>query len=320
MFYYSSDNTFGLVDRRFRIKMKHHYLPEFYMKKWACSEKRELQFYYIDDYNKVIRSRRMSPGARGYRHDLYARTDSNNVQRLEKNCYQQIDSNAANVMAKMLKGQKLSDEERHHFSNFIYSLLVRHLEQIERNFQISQGIIQKKKEGTPKEIREEPEYQNAVQSMEENHHLECMEALSTSGNPYDLKGQDGFAKIFCSFNWRIENFSKESFSLLSCDAPIIIGNEFGQNSIGSNNEMSLAAHLSTKKYLVLIPLSPTDCFLAFPREYGLYVENNVIKNRGSFVKKLNLMIVRKKKDEEGFVISKDRKQEAFICKHFGKDS
>ena len=292
--------------------MKHHYLPKFYMKKWTYPKKGEVQCYYAG-HNREIRSRSMSLKAIGYKDDLYAREDCDNNQELETDCYQKIDSNAAIAMTKMLAGEKFSDEERCHFSNFVYSLLIRHPSSVEQNVQSALEIIQKMEEGIPERIRREPECQNKLQSMKRNHPFEAMQALSTSNNRYSLEGQDGFSKIFCPLTWRVENFSKEVFSLLSCDSPVIIKNEFGKNRIFSDDKISMAAQLSTKKYLTLIPLSPTDCFLAFPREYGAYVENNVIKNRGNFVKRLNLMIVQGARE---FVISKDKKQEEFICKHF----
>ncbi len=112
--------------------MKHHYIPEFYLKRWAGPNGRLCEFRRHDRVGLVRRW--TAPGGTGYEPDLYALPGlpprlSQQVENVFMARSDQSASDALNLMYRG-RGRSWSVSERSGWSRFLTSLLLRNPEEL----------------------------------------------------------------------------------------------------------------------------------------------------------------------------------------------
>jgi hypothetical protein len=109
------------------IPRKHHYLPEFYLNRWACNGK-VVRYLRPRGHGNELDTRRVAPGAVAYERDLYQLpdlADPSDSQALELKFFQQIDDRAAVALSKLDQLIEGSADDRIALSRFLLSLLHR---------------------------------------------------------------------------------------------------------------------------------------------------------------------------------------------------
>lgn len=114
-----------------QVSSRHHYIPEFYLKRWCCAEGHLVQF--SKPFGNVVDPQRVSPRGTGFVKKLYMLegVPDGLSALLEENFFKPIDDRGATVLKKIELGQQVfNDAERVAWTQFILSLLFRHPENI----------------------------------------------------------------------------------------------------------------------------------------------------------------------------------------------
>jgi Protein of unknown function (DUF4238) len=234
---------------------KHHYLPEFILKRWADTTRKLVQF--CRPYQSKVIVKRVYPAETGFTRNLYTvavsgtQSDSGVV---EKALFQPIDSGAAMALKKMEAdgiGASLSASDRASWSRFLTSLLVRMPEDI--------AFIRKQIELTfdlTAEMHDEAEWQ-AVRRPDDP--ATIAEFLRESLLPdrdhgtFSMLGRflagrsepDSVIKYTSSMSWRIFDVKDARHPLLFSDRPILT-----TNGIKYHNSQ------------IVLPVAPRKIFIA----------------------------------------------------------
>lgn len=105
---------------------RHHYAPVFYLKRWAGADGQLEQFGRPG--GREVKCRRVAPTATGYLDDLYAMPGlpDHLVQQVEQQFMQQVDHQAAQVLAELERGPVAwTSATRSAWTRFIQSLQLR---------------------------------------------------------------------------------------------------------------------------------------------------------------------------------------------------
>jgi len=111
--------------------IRHHFIPEFYLRQWAGLDER--LFWYYRPYNRVVVSAR-HPSAIGFKEYLYTINSKSNPQIIEKEFFSNLDNDAAIVLNRLntlgtglviIKHHHLNDTQRRDWTWFIQSLHLR---------------------------------------------------------------------------------------------------------------------------------------------------------------------------------------------------
>jgi len=108
------------------VPIDHHYLPEFYLRRWSRAGK--LYRYVRPIEQSRIHQKKVSPAAVGYEPHLYSYTDGlSNFERtrLEHSYFQQIDDRAAKALVKLENMEQGSAIDHVGLVQFVISLLHR---------------------------------------------------------------------------------------------------------------------------------------------------------------------------------------------------
>ncbi|OJF92861.1 DUF4238 domain-containing protein [Pararhizobium antarcticum] len=111
--------------------MKHHFIPQFYLRPWLGSDHKLEEFGRVPPTNQ-IRSRRRGTKSTGYEEDLYVIPDATEETKhnVEKVFMGVVDASAANARDLLLEGVIPQDELRVAWARFLLSLMMRTPEQI----------------------------------------------------------------------------------------------------------------------------------------------------------------------------------------------
>lgn len=290
--------------------MKHHYLPQFYLKRW-CNLLHKVVCYALK--NATVTEDEISPEYTGYEKDLYAKVDvpEDKKHDIEINCFKEIDANAAMAFDIILNSgiDALNHTQRYDFGRFIISLLVRHATIVENTKRQSNTVLDDLfNRSTP---IEQIIYKERVELLRKNFAIETVAAMSSVANSplnkYGIPNFDEANETLLKMTWWLENFSKRNYTLLTSDHPV---------SISPLNKPSIVNHSRIKdsfldpSYLLSIPLSPTRCFYAHI--------NGKIKftNIDSLLKTRNLITLTTAKK---FIYAANRDQRTFVEKNILKN-
>ncbi len=113
--------------------MDHHYLPKFYLKKWAATDGTVLRYYrlVLPTGDKII-EKRVGPRGAGFEPGLYAVAPGTDWESYDENIVETdvmspIDDAAAVVLDKMLSdAPSLDSDDRTAWAIFLNSLIHRH--------------------------------------------------------------------------------------------------------------------------------------------------------------------------------------------------
>ncbi|MFF0919434.1 DUF4238 domain-containing protein [Rhizobium leguminosarum] len=113
--------------------MKHHYIPQFYLRPWL-GEDHKLEEFGREPYSGQIRSRRRGTNSTGYEHDLYTipGADEQTKHNIERIFMGTVDKTAATARDLLLSGVIPTGELRYAWSRFLMSMAMRTPEEMRK--------------------------------------------------------------------------------------------------------------------------------------------------------------------------------------------
>ncbi|SFG63158.1 DUF4238 domain-containing protein [Methylobacterium gossipiicola] len=114
-----------------QVAWRHHYIPEFYLKRWANSKGQLIEF--SKPYGPSVKPQRRYPRETGFMDKLYAieGVPEHLSHYFETAFFRPVDTKAATVLEKMeAGGRNFSATERSAWGRFILSLIFRHPENV----------------------------------------------------------------------------------------------------------------------------------------------------------------------------------------------
>ncbi len=232
--------------------MKHHFVPQFLLSKWAGGNADTTLEVFRLDLHKLV-SDRHTPEHTGYEPDLYALTVPH-VSGMGKHdnevlFLKQIDDKAAKVLAVMEIGglRALTADDRSHWALFLMSLRVRQPSVISGIVSEStEGLFRKSLERNPSEY-EKLRQEDAPDSFADWAEDQYPGILKNFGISILSKIIDNQAvgQRICNMRWWIWDFTGAKCDLLLGDNPLI-----------------LASNIEDPNLILALPISPTKAFMA----------------------------------------------------------
>ena len=232
--------------------MRHHYIPCFYTKRWAGSDRKLCEF---SRPHSKVKAKRVAPAGTGYADDLYAipRTSTDRKHLIEKQFMGSIDQRANDVLVKIETGRiaSLTSDERICWATFLISIMQRSPDKVEefgfRTTDVFQTVLARMRDTYPSRRKvEDPEtFDELLEQAHETGYFERAKILLLQSAIMLPRA----VHLICSFRWEIIIFGAYSHKLLTSDKPIIASNGLKQ----------------TGAYLA-IPIGPRKLFLATRNE------------------------------------------------------
>lgn len=235
--------------------MRHHYVPEFLLKRWAeTTRDKKVEVFQLDIPR--IPSKRHTPKHTGFERDLYALTRDRvaglDKQHVETNILKHVDNEAARVLKKILIGglNCLTKKDNTHWIIFLMSLKVRALE----NIDLLKPNEPKKFSGALIENSEKDSAPSGNQlPLTESAEKECPGITDNFGIVYfgHMITETDIAMKIGRMTWSLHHFKNQRNHLLLSDHPLIL------------TEKSL----DHPDLLIILPLSPNKAFIAAKTDY-----------------------------------------------------
>jgi hypothetical protein len=226
--------------------INHHYLPEFYLQRWAREGGRLSRYYR--PYNKTVVSR-LTPKYTGFEEFLYTLHGVADAQMIETHFFSPIDDAAAPILERLIaRGPDgLDNKQRSDWTRFIMSLQLRGPHslseikafmdrQVRINIESTSGAeyLATKRPNDPDSV-----YDYALQQAPwqiSNAHKELLPRLIDN----EFIGQ-----LIVNMQWAVMNLSAAPHTLLAGDRPYYTSHGLGNRAC-----------------LLGVPLSPTHLFVA----------------------------------------------------------
>lgn len=278
--------------------MKHHYIPEFYTKRWTGPDNTLCVF--MDRGDGQIVARRKSPKGTGYVKHLYrlGGFDPSEDQQVEQRFFQPMDSKAADALCLLENCEPVLDSNvRAAWAHFILSLMLRCPEDLAAFRQIWPRVLaapapgveeryqQTREDGQPATfaafVADRPLPQREKELFEAYTHLISHERIG----PY-----------IASMHWCVVVLQDTEYELLTSDRPVAIPYPLLEDSA-----------------FIGIPIGPRKLFLALKHKRPLGL--NHIRQRNLLVRQFNSYSVGA---AVKFVYGRTDTQLGFVRAYFGE--
>jgi hypothetical protein len=281
---------------------KHHYIPEFYLQRWTDRVSRQLIEFCRRPEGLVARP--TSPGGTGYVHGLYKLPDAEPGEEyvIETKLMKSIDNWASKALQSMMVDGpfpgKLEPRQALGWCQFLYSLIVRNPEHLER-MQAKMTtldpaeIIEHIREDYPriKGPGDPPtfdEYKEAF--LKRPVQVPAIRVLP------ELVRSKRVVRVLASFKWQTATVNTARFPLLTSDRPIVM----------SNGLIEQDAH-------IVLPISPRKLFIATKNEQTFQFFREMDPNQ--LVEAMNNHVCQQ---AHNFVYGTDKRALRFVEKRLGK--
>ncbi|WP_180608152.1 DUF4238 domain-containing protein [Agrobacterium vitis] len=231
--------------------MKHHYIPQFYLRPWLGAD-HKLEEFGREPYSGQIRSRRRGTNSTGYEHDLYTipGADDATKQNIERIFMGTVDKTAAAARDLLLRGVIPTGEMRHAWARFLMSMAMRTPEEIRR---YKENLVKLWKEPVGRyqdkyeEIRKAgwPETLDEYFDVTDPNTAPRQAMLLATG----LMQRDTVTQVLMGAMWWVFQTDKVRRPLMTSDHPFVM----------TNGLMRPDGHFA-------IPIGPRHLFIAFMRE------------------------------------------------------
>lgn len=229
----------------------HHYIPAFYLRQWAGTDK------HVCEYRKVYRgkvvTRRCVPESTGYEKDLYRVDAPSDVisPEIESTFMKTIDNKANLALQELLQGDDLADQQkRADWTRFLLSLRFRNPEGVK----LIKSQMMAAQEGCPEYMSPEAAQKAALNVL------------------MRLINNDDVGPIIHGMNWRVVSLKRSEISLLTSDRPLAMPHE-----------------LANENAYIALPLGPALLFIAEHDERFVAAASidatatRLVKDRNQFV-------------------------------------
>lgn len=276
--------------------MKHHYIPQFYLRPWLGAD-HKLEEFGIEPFSGQIRSRRRGTNSTGYVEDLYilpgvTEETQHNVERIFMGA---VDATAKIARDQLMAGNDLTGELRVSWSRFLLSLLMRTPEQIAAFKRSIAEDWQNPSETALRNYqqRRKPEWPQTLQGfLNIDPTLAERSALFTA---MKMMQNENVIDRFAGALWCVVDISSLSETFLTGDRPFIMTNGLERAD----------GHFA-------LPIGPKHLFLAFMNpDFAHYVRNADI---GEVIAAANLGVVGQSRKH---VYSTGRDDIEYVRKHMG---
>ncbi len=281
---------------------KHHYIPEFYLRRWTDHASRKLTEYCRRHTGVVARP--TSPGGTGYVPGLYKLPDAEPGEEyvIETKLMKSIDNWASKaIQSMMVDGPfpgKLEPRQALGWCQFLYSLIVRNPEHLER-------MKEKMTILDPAEIIEHirddyPRIRGAgdpptFDEYKANFLKRPVQVPAIRVLP-ELVRSKRVVGVLASFKWQTATVNTAKYPLLTSDRPIVM----------SNGLLQQDAH-------IVLPISPRKLFIATKTEetFEFFREMDI----NQLVEAMNNQVCQQ---AHRFVFGSDDRALRFVEKRLGK--
>jgi hypothetical protein len=280
------------------VPRRHHYLPEFYQRKWAGEDGLIERF---EEKSNGLYRKRVSPTSAGFQRDLYAdprhAPEDSVAHKLELNLFQKIDDDAARALEEFecVDIRRVTFDSRRNWVRFLRTLMHRSPTDLKATLDLYQKSWLKTSAST----------QSHYELIKKAGDPDTVEEYLVRQNPnvirdtsfdmfFDSMSADRLTDHICSLAWSIHDVKEAKNTLLLSENPVVL------------------VPLETDPGQISMPLTPTKyLFISQRPENHIFVQK-LSKNR--LVRIANQFTV-----ERAYhcVIASDRSQEGFIRKHFG---
>jgi hypothetical protein len=279
---------------------KHHYIPEFWSKRWigsdGCAER-----YTMPAHGKIVCYRK-PPSAIGWRASLYELPAyKGTLSNFEVTFFRKIDQRASDLFDKIEHANNisLSEFETVSFSLFIVSLLHRSpaaivLLESSTKTTLDKLLIDLREKYQSIRGNGDPEIFEDFYD-----HYDDIKKLSNLSNVFGtLILSENIAKFISNLHWFKLDLSSSKFPLLLSDDPLIRTNGIAKPD----------GHIA-------LPISPTQALVGvYERSFFNEISSN------SATKLARLMNIQTVESAREFVVASDKRQHAFILRRFGADT
>jgi len=279
------------------LPKKHHYIPAFYLKRWANTNDCLVEF--SRPYRGIVKPLRRHPDATGYVDRLYEMrgVQAAQAQDLERLFMSPVDSRASEaleILERTDSTRSWNSGTRSAWSRFILSLLMRtpdDIEQLRRNISAEWTITTAAEEDQYAQARG-PEFPfRFAEYLRDVEHIEIDKAVSRVSR--SLIDHAKIGEIINNMRWLILETSNVDVELLTSDRPILI-----------------SATLREHDAYIIMPVGPHKIFAAVHNEAT--AKRLVDQSIRALVKSVNKLVV---SHAVNYVYGRDDSQLRFIQKH-----
>lgn len=280
---------------------KHHYVPEFFIRRWAADE--DDVWCYRRPHEAIDRKRK-PPSAIGFEVDLYALQggDPADRQSIESRFMQQLDSRAALALKEVVAvgGRPASPIMASDWARFVMSLISRSPARVREISAIAEAR-EYRGEGDSLEARYQAtrgddwpatvaDYLSSTRDRRFDEDLGRMVVKRLCDAPR-------MGELIVNMEWGVRDLTDPGLTLLLSDQPVTFGS------------------FSTPNGVIVMPLGPRSIFIAHrsPERMPLMM---MIPEQ-TFVETLNRKVV---EQARSVVIASDRSHETLIEEHFPKNA
>ena len=274
----------------------HHYLPRFYLKRWALEDRKVCRFSRPHG-DKVV-SKRVSPRGTAYEEHLYSmRSSDGPIADMERDFFSHLDSEAAKAMDLLEQGLPETEWKRRPrsaWSRFIWAQSIR----------TPSEVAQLKSSVKGPWSNSIPEWQEVYEAMRHDGAPECMNDYLAELGPYEEDlialttlrrciNNRGIGQTINDMRWNVLDFKDCGIPLLTSDRPVWM------------------TPLAKPDAFILMPIGPTRLFVATREtETMLHIRSRNRRQQAKYVNKVTVQ------HAVNFVFGVDNKMESFVHKHF----
>ena len=280
-------------------KQKHHYIPKFYLKRWARPDGQLIEFSH--GYKNRLVVRPTFPGGTGYIRGLYSIPNAPpHVENIFENSFlNRADGLASQSLDIMLNENYVpTGSEKIAWTRFLMSLIYRTPEGVARTVEMIRKYYDEKSLEQLRPVYDKLKRPEDPDTPEEYLRLNRtdMTGRTTIQLLMDIIESDRVRDRIMSMRWELGTFVNLKHRLLTSDRPIVMTDGIGRPD----------SHM-------VLPLSPTHIFIATSTTEVAETIKSLSKN-GQLVSILNDKVARQARK---FVFSTDKSQLRFIENRLG---
>jgi uncharacterized protein DUF4238 len=280
------------------VPRDHHFIPAFYLSKWAKPPGDKLVEYTIK--NGTLIGKPVGPRSTGYEKDLYSFPElpPESAQYLEQEFFSYLDDTAARALDIHLGGAgEWTNELVNAWSRFVLGIHLRHPDAVPELRAAAKAIWEKSG----------PAYQKEYAKIRQPEDPESFDEL--------LASRDPLTDIKMRVNMIIKSFDNETVvSHLNKMHKAVVDVSSSPHTLLLSDRPVCFSNLTKSNGVAFLPISPTKLFVSVNDE-KVFNQIRLRKTR-DVVKDVNVFVASRARR---FVWSYDTLQESFIRKHMSKN-